>query len=456
MIASFNQDYDGDGNTEEGIYEELTTLRQVLLESLQAYTSERGEKLCYHPDHYPYFFTDTDGDGICSEDEADRENRFGNWTARMVKAAYNFQMAKKDPGAFAHNAKYIFQLLYDSIIDLNGGLQSPVDDSEMVRTDFGHFNGSSEAARHWDEDEEVSASCSRCHGGSDGYRFFTTYGVSLAVQETANGLDCATCHTGFGDAFGIINLTSTAFPHKSLELEGLDNICGNCHAGRVSGQDIDDRIALAAAGGRALGFMNVHYLPAAGTTYGSEVGLGYEYPGRHYAGRGTHQGGMRCVTCHDPVASNHTFKIDDVWQSRCDVCHGDEEGPHEIRMVHLDDYDGDGDDTEALSDEIQGLSELLLENLHEASGQPALCYEGHSYPYFFTDTDLSGSLCEPDEANYGNRFNDWTPIILQAAHNYQYSQKEPGAWAHNFDYMAQLLFDSIADLGGVTEPLVRP
>jgi hypothetical protein len=45
---------------------------------------------------------------------------------------------------------------------------------------------------------------------------------------------------------------------------------------------------------------------------------------------------------------------------------------------------------------------------------------------------------------------------MKASFNYQLSRKEPGAWAHNFDYMAQLLYDSIADLGGSTAALTRP
>jgi hypothetical protein len=36
-----------------------------------------------------------------------------------LKAAYNYQYATKDPGAFAHNGKYIIQLLYDSLADLD-------------------------------------------------------------------------------------------------------------------------------------------------------------------------------------------------------------------------------------------------------------------------------------------------------------------------------------------------
>ena len=45
---------------------------------------------------------------------------------------------------------------------------------------------------------------------------------------------------------------------------------------------------------------------------------------------------------------------------------------------------------------------------------------------------------------------------MKATHNYQISQKEHGAWAHNFDYMSQLLYDSIEDLGGNVSGLIRP
>jgi len=36
-----------------------------------------------------------------------------------------------------------------------------------------------------------------------------------------------------------------------------------------------------------------------------------------------------------------------------------------------------------------------------------------------------------------------------AAFNYHFYIKEPGNWAHNTDYMAQILIDSIDDLGGM-------
>lgn len=37
---------------------------------------------------------------------------------------------------------------------------------------------------------------------------------------------------------------------------------------------------------------------------------------------------------------------------------------------------------------------------------------------------------------------------MKAAHNVQLHSKDPGGYVHNFDYLAQLLIDSIEDLGG--------
>ena len=45
---------------------------------------------------------------------------------------------------------------------------------------------------------------------------------------------------------------------------------------------------------------------------------------------------------------------------------------------------------------------------------------------------------------------------MKAAHNYQLWHVDPGAWAHNFDYVAQLLYDSTEALGGAVMGMVRP
>ncbi len=48
----------------------------------------------------------------------DAGDSFATWTPRLLRAAYNHQYVQKDPGAFAHNGKYILQVLYDNLADL--------------------------------------------------------------------------------------------------------------------------------------------------------------------------------------------------------------------------------------------------------------------------------------------------------------------------------------------------
>src|SRR5262249_36535057 len=154
---------------------------------------------------------------------------------RLLRAAYNYQMASKDPGAFAHNAKYIIELLYDSIQDLNTVLARKVDMSKAVRTDTGHFDGTSQAARHWDANEQVDATCSSCQGGERGSRFSPRYGGGQVVQETANGLECGTCHDDFGTTFDVAQVAQVTFPSGVVRQEpGHDNLCETCHRGRES------------------------------------------------------------------------------------------------------------------------------------------------------------------------------------------------------------------------------
>ncbi len=177
MMASLASDYDGDGNTTEGIRFEIHGLAAQVLAKMQAYSTEQGlGAICYGETAYPYWFVDTDADGACSATETVSENAWASWTPRLIKAAYNYQMAMKDPGNFAHNAKYSIQLLHDSLQDVNNGLTAPTDLSAFVRNDPGHFNGAGEAARHWDEDEAVSESCTKCHGGAQGLHFYLDYG----------------------------------------------------------------------------------------------------------------------------------------------------------------------------------------------------------------------------------------------------------------------------------------
>jgi hypothetical protein len=111
-------DYDGDGDTTEGIAGEIATLHEALYAALQDYaTNVVGTGLVY-AQRYPYFFTDT-------------EESYTTWTPRLLRAAYNYQYVLKDPGAFAHNGKYVVQVLYDTLEDL--GTVETVDITGKVR-----------------------------------------------------------------------------------------------------------------------------------------------------------------------------------------------------------------------------------------------------------------------------------------------------------------------------------
>ncbi|MBX3066350.1 MAG: hypothetical protein KF726_25450 [Anaerolineae bacterium] len=114
-------DYDGDGDTDEGVAGEIQTMKDALLTQLQAYALKTtGSAIAYSSTAYPYWFIDTNGNGVADPDEMNNDNRFVAWTPNLLRAAYNYQFVSKDPGQFTHNAKYIAQVLYDSIESVGG------------------------------------------------------------------------------------------------------------------------------------------------------------------------------------------------------------------------------------------------------------------------------------------------------------------------------------------------
>jgi len=61
----------------------------------------------------------TTGTGIVDSGEAVNANRYNVFDATLLKAAYNYQVAQKEPCGYVHNPRYVLQLLYDSIRDLD-------------------------------------------------------------------------------------------------------------------------------------------------------------------------------------------------------------------------------------------------------------------------------------------------------------------------------------------------
>ncbi len=407
-------DYDGDGDMEEGVYYEIEGLKEALFAELSA------NGLVYDAAAYPYFF-----------DEAGE--RFAAWTPRLLRAAYNYQMASKDPGGFAHGGKYIIQLLYDSIEDLGG------DVAALNRDDHGHFQGSSEAFRHWDEDGEVSGSCARCHS-ADGLPFFHEAGVNIAT-EISNGFQCETCHAG--DWPGRLSFTSVTFP-SGVTVETAEGdesgLCMQCHQGRTAGSAVDRAVGDLGANDVVEGarFSNVHYFPAGATRYGADAAVGYEYAGKEYVGLFAHVDGYdTCMSCHDAHAL-------EVKTEQCFTCHAGVEDVHDIAMDGVD-YDGDGE-VEGVGKELEGMEEALYEAIvaYSISNTTTneVVYNAGAYPYWFAANDGEALV--------------WTPTLLRAAFNFQFAHKDPGAFAHNGAYMLQLVYDTIESVGGDVTGMTRP
>lgn len=449
-------DYDGDGDMSEGIAGEIEGVQTKLYAAIQAYADEKsGTPIVYDPHAYPYFFIDTNANGDVDEGEAAFPNKYNAWTPRLLKAAYNYQVSIKDPGGYAHGGKYLIQLLVDSTEDLNSVLSSPVALEGVHRIDHGHFAGSEEAFRHWDEDGAVPASCSKCHSDA-GLPLFLSQGVTIS-QPPANGLLCSTCHSDLS-TWERYEAGSVTFPSGAVIDSGdaTMNLCMTCHQGRSSTGTVD--AATAGIGNDtvsdSLGFINIHYFAAGATIFGSEVQGAYQYPGKSYVGRFEHVSSFNtCTSCHDAHALE--VKVDN-----CSMCHDGvvtEEDLHAIRVSETD-FDGDGDATEGIAGEIDTMRDVLYAAIQayaaKTAGADPIVYAPHSYPYFFID-DGNGTV-DPGEAIYPNKYATWTPRLLRAAYNYQYAMKDPGAFAHNAKYVIQVLYDSIADLGGSTAGMTRP
>jgi hypothetical protein len=121
-------DYNGNGNVVEGIYQEIwgtgvngtdNVVNRLLL-AIQAYAAaNRPAQIAYDPATNPYWFKDNNGNGIVDANEAVNANRYNVFDAKLLKAAYNYHVVQKEPCGYVHNPRYVLQLLFDSIRDLD-------------------------------------------------------------------------------------------------------------------------------------------------------------------------------------------------------------------------------------------------------------------------------------------------------------------------------------------------
>lgn len=454
-MAGSYMDYNGNGDAQEGIYYEIVGLKELLYATMQTYAVEvLDAPVIYSKDAHPYFFNDLDGDGEISEGEVTRANMYQSFSARLLRAAYNYQTASKDPGAYAHGGKYVIQLMHDSIADLNEAMTVPVDMETLTRSDAGHFAGSEHSWRYWDGSRTVPANCAKCHSAT-GLPTFLREGVNIS-EPSANGLACSTCHNDLVE-YTLYQVESVRFPSGMvLSSPGVgDNLCMQCHQGRESGLSVarqinglpEDEVAA------SLRFVNPHYFAAAATRYGAEAIGAYQYDGKEYLGYFNHvRRFSSCADCHGA----HELTIQ--WED-CADCHRNVQGPEDLVNIreYEDDFDGDGDTEEGVYFEMLTMKEMLWDAIQayaaETVGTP-IVYSSASFPYYFVDLNGNG-IADPEEINRANGYTEWTPRLLRAIYNYQYTSKDTGGYTHNAGYLLQVLYDTLEDLSVDVSGMVR-
>jgi hypothetical protein len=422
-------DYDGDGDMTEGIAGEIVTLQGILYDAIRAYASNNNKPIVYDASANPYFFADTNNNGQVDSGEA----KYASFTPRLLRAAYNYQFSQKDKGAYAHNAKYLIELLYDSIESLNPALTA-----NLQRIDAGHFAGSEEPFRHWDAEGQVSASCSRCHSAK-GLPFYTQTGVTIA-EPKANGLECMTCHDAMPQ-FTRRQVSQATFPSGATFSFGAgkdSNLCITCHQGRESTVSVNTAIAGLAPDTvkSTLKSKSMHYLGAGATLLGSVAKGAYEYIGNEYNGRFPHDEKFdECTECHD----SHSLKVRE--ESCFGWCHKEGIQTTGIRANSVD-FDGDGDIIEGIYGEVETMSDAVYAAIRayasQIIGKPIQFSNGR----FYNDVNGNGQVDAADTS-----YASYTPRLLQATYNYIFVKNDPGGYAHNGQYVVQVLYDTLADLG---------
>ncbi len=320
--------------------------------------------------------------------------------------------------------------------------------------DSGHADAESLSFSLWDDRDPavIPVACAQCHSafgyldylGEDGSEANT---VSDS-HPVGSVVSCYVCHNPSAHARDI-----TIFPSGAeIEGQGWSSNCAECHAGRRHSGFVENAIAALPEDevNEELGFINVHYLVGGAVRFGSEVSVGYEYPGKEYVGFYEHVPDyQRCTDCHDA----HSLAIT---PSECAACHPVVSTLADLRDIRMDttqDFDGDGDTREGIFHELMGVHHLLYEAIQtyaeEVIGQP-IRYAARSPNWFIDNNDTEDPI----------PYDNWTPRLVKATYNYHLVVVDPGGFMHNARYLIQVMYDTLEDLGTVVtvdmDQLIRP
>ena len=443
-------------------YTAIQTLVPELYALVQDYAANTiGTPIVYDDSRYPYWFTDTG-------------ERYNSFDETLLKAAYNYQVALKDPNGYLHNGSYIQQFLYDSIEDLGGtpsvaviGRGDLTLDGSAIGTltsESGRPSSGSSAATALQRASRsatgtrttvISGSCTKCHN-TNGFGEYAM-GEATTAQLPLSTVGCTSCHNQFNlysnaetryTAQGMNPaLQDVAFPSGATATFGNDsNICMSCHQGRASGVQVANATpndAVQDPDYDSFSFINIHYYAAGATLLGSDVNGGYEYEGEQYRGKnqfgvhsqlGDSEALVDCIGCHmnadSEALGKHTFlpKVAD-----CNGCHAG--GAFEtLRGSPSDNFE----DIETLKSELLAAIQAYATTGDLPIVSPIVYSDG--YPYWCRD---NGEPCSRT-----NAYQDADFPMSTAMYNYNLVVKDSAGYIHNGAYIIELLYDSIVAMGG--------
>jgi len=253
-------------------------------------------------------------------------------------------------------------------------------------------------------------------------------GTVTPKPHVKNAFACTNCHANML-TYERLKVTKVTFP-SGVTLDGGNsdaNLCMTCHQGIESPATVDKQITGLAPDkpDAKLNFVHVHYFPAGAMRYGTEAKVGYEYPGKSYAGFFPHVPGMQaCTACHEPHGGH-------LRAEKCADCHKD--GRPEARAQAIK----------------QQMAELYaaIQSYAIAVGGAAIAFTPEAYPYWYSDANGNGRI-DPEELKPANWYRAYTPRLMQATYNYTFLLRDPGAAYHNGRYAQQLLYDTLESLAG--------
>ncbi|MCB0072976.1 MAG: hypothetical protein KDE20_16000 [Caldilineaceae bacterium] len=319
------------------------------------------------------------------------------------------------------------------------------EEADAIWRESAHADQTSASFTHWDGEDpaEIPVACAKCHSTPGYLDYYGADGTAVGIVDhpapIGTTIECAACHNEVTQLNDAVTLPSG----QDLTELGSNANCYACHQGRAYGGAVEaaitglelDRID------QNLRFINIHANAAGAVLQGTNGDAGYEYSGRSYVGRFEHVAGFNdCTSCHDP----HSLRMTPL---RCGACHADVRSTAHLQRVRTSniDFDGDGKTTEGIAEEIDTLHDKLMDAMQAyvtAKGNMGALVYVNEYRYFVNGRD--------------EVFVSWTPRLLRAAYNYQLVAKDRGSFAHNPNYVIQLLYDSIEDLGGSIAGMNRP